>query len=215
MAKKTNASETNPEWLSTYGILTAERILERFKIKLSKDELMNTLKDPNSRYYHLLTLPLKNIFNGILVNQVHDYQVYAQKLMIDYLLSKSEPAEEDANQQGTNAEEELKIKQEDLMRLGETFEARTHEHRELIAESQAWLIQEAPKHDDLSLSDEIAMFSGRAEEMMLILQNLRTEFRTIILDTTSLLNVVPDYYIDEEKLAENQVSLDFDVNLDE
>jgi hypothetical protein len=200
----------NPEWLSTYGILTAERILERFKIKLPQDKLLKTLNDPNSRYYHLLTMPLKNIFNGILINQVHDYQVYIQKLFIDYLLEKKQSAED---QTGTHAEEELKLKQEELIHLGETFDKRTQAHRQLISDSQAWLINEAPTHENLALANELAIFGGRAEEMMLIFQNLRTEFRTIILDISTLLNLVPDYMVDEDKIAENQATLNFNADL--
>ncbi len=199
----------NPEWLSTYGILTAERILERFKIKLPKEKLLQTLSDPNSRYYHLLTMPLKNIFNGILINQVHDYQVYIQKIFIDYLLVKKDSGTET----GTHAEEELKLKQEELIRLGETFDERTQDHRQLISDSQAWLIHEAPTHENLALANELAIFGGRAEEMMLVFQNLRTEFRTIILDIITLLNLVPDYFVDEDKIAENQATLNFNTEL--
>jgi hypothetical protein len=216
MAKKTKKSDTNPEWLSTYGILTAEGILERFKIKLSHDELTKTLKDPTSRHYHLLTLPLKNIFNGILISQVHDYQVYAQKLLIDYNLSKTgTPDESEEEQTGTHAEEELLLKQADLMGLGEALDSKKQEQKQLIAESQAWLIREAPKYDDLGHVSELGEFGSRAEELMFLFQNFRAEFRALILDITSLLNVVPDYSINEEKLAESQVSLDFDANLEE
>ncbi|MCH9717511.1 MAG: hypothetical protein K0U24_00205 [Gammaproteobacteria bacterium] len=216
MAKKTKKSDTNPEWLSTYGILTAEGILDRFKIKLSHDELLETLKDSTSRHYHLLTLPLKNIFNGILVTQVHDYQVYAQKLLIDYNLSKTgTPNESEEEQTGTHSEEELLLKQGDLMGLGEAFDAKKQEQKQLIAESQAWLIHEAPKHNDLGDASELAVFGSRVEDLMFTFQNFRTEFRTLILDITSLLNVVPGYSINEEKLAESQESLDFDSNLEE
>lgn len=215
MAKKIKPSKDNPEWLSTYGILTAERILERFKIRISHDELMKTLKDPESRYYHLLSMPLKNIFNGILVNQVYDYQVYAQKLLIDYKLSMTESLEEDEGNTGTNAEEELTIKQKDLMHLGEAFEEKKQDHRHLIADSQAWLIKEASKKESLARSPEMAEFTECVEQLMLSFQNFLTEFRALILDITSLLNVVPDYHIDEEKMHENQSALDFDPTLSE
>ncbi len=204
-------SGKNPEWLSTYSILTAERILERFSIKLSSDELINTLRDPESHYYHLLTMPLKNIFNGLLINQVHTYQVHVQKLLVRYKLSQTGAA--DDGQLGTHSEEELKVKQKDVIQLGETFEGRKNEHCQLISDSQAWLIREAPKKENVALSSEMAAFGARAEEMMLILKNLRTEFRTLILDVTALLNVLPDYTIDAEEMAESQAALDFDASL--
>ena len=214
MAKKNKTTKANPEWLSTYGILTAERILERFNIRISHDELMTTLKDPESRYYHLLSMPLKNIFNGILVNQVYDYQVYAQKLLIDYKLSMTEKLDDDEST-GTNAEVELTTKQKDLMHLGEEFEEKKQAHRHLIADSQAWLIQEAPKEETLASSPEMTEFTERVEDLMLGFQNFLTEFRTLILDITSLLNVVPDYFMDEDKMHANQGSLGFDPNLSE
>ncbi|MCH9756209.1 MAG: hypothetical protein K0U37_03315 [Gammaproteobacteria bacterium] len=215
MARKDKASKDKPEWLSTYGILTAERILERFNIQISHDELIETLKDPNSQYYHLLSMPLKNIFNGILINQVYDYQVYAQKLFIDYRLSLAEPvADEDGEvAASTNAEAELDLKQADLISLGEAFEERKQDHRQLISDSQAWLIQEASQQEDLGNSVEMAAFSERAEDLMFEFQSFRTEFRTLIIDVTELLNLVSDYYVDEEKMAENQEGLDFNPNL--
>ena len=213
MAKKNKAGQ-NPEWLSTYGILTAERILERFNIRITHDELMSTLKDPESRYYHLLTMPLKNIFNGILINQIYDYQVYAQKLLIDYKLSITDSFDdEDGADAGTHAEQELLVKQVDLMKAGEAFEEKKQDHRYLIADSQAWLIQEAPKQESLANSPEMIEFTDRVEQLMFAFENFRIEFRQLILDITALLNVLPDYHIDEEKMLENQSTLDFDPNL--
>lgn len=212
MHDKTNEiSEANAEWLSTYGVLTAERILERFNIRLSHDELIKTLKNQDSHYHHLLTMPLKNIFNGILVNQVHDYQVYAQKLLIDYKLSKTEPvvSEESEQKKGTHSEEALQTKQIELMQLGEMFTAKKQEHRQLISDSQAWLIQQAPKQENLAQATEMLTFSKHGDDLMLAFQQLRTEFRTLIIEITSLLAVAPNYYMDEEKLAKNHESLAF------
>ncbi len=216
MANTTAETQVNPEWLSTYGILTAERILERFSIRLSHNELLRTLKDPESRYYHLLSMPLKNIFNGILISQVHDYQVYIQKTLIDYKLATTGGLEnEDDNQRGTNAEEEICIKQDELIALGETFEEKKYAHRQLISDSQRWLIYEAPQQNSLGKSPELAEFNERAEELSFAFKDLRATFRTLILDVTALLQVMPDYYIDEEKMARNQEALGFNADLDD
>ena len=43
---------TEPEykaWISTYGLLTADRILSRFNIRLSTEELTQALNQKNSR----------------------------------------------------------------------------------------------------------------------------------------------------------------------
>ncbi len=215
--KKNSKAENQPEWLSTYGILTAERVLERFNVRLSREELTAQLHDSNSRYYHLLTLPMKNLFNGILMNQVYDYQVYAQRVLVDYVLSNpnaSDVAEE--KEAGTDAEAALERKQEEVIRLGEAFEEKQKAHVELIAESQAFLIEKAPNVEAaLGGSRELKAFSSRAEEVMLAFQASRTEFRTLILEVTSLLSVVPYYHIDEETLAESQERLMFNPDLPE
>ena len=202
----------NPEWLSTYGFLTAERILERFKIKLSKSELLKTLHDPNGRYHHLLTMPLKNIFNGILINQVYDYQVYAQKLFVDYFLYRKNIGKT-TDQRGTHAEEELAIKKDELIQLGTQIDEKIYQHRQLISDSQAWLIHEAPTHKQLALAEELAIFGERAEALMSTFTQLRTVLRTLILDIKTLLSLIPDYQIDEEKIAENQANLNFNITL--
>ena len=50
-------------WFPTYGMLTSQRILERFGIHLSNEELSSATKDPESLYFQLLRIPLKNLFN--------------------------------------------------------------------------------------------------------------------------------------------------------
>ena len=37
-------------WLSTYGLITAERILERFQIHLHHEDLLSAIKNPKSFY---------------------------------------------------------------------------------------------------------------------------------------------------------------------
>jgi hypothetical protein len=34
-------------WMSTYGLITAERILERYKIRLQHEELASAMKNPS------------------------------------------------------------------------------------------------------------------------------------------------------------------------
>jgi hypothetical protein len=131
-------------WFSTYGTLTSERILERFKIYLTNKELLAATKNPRSFYYQLLRIPLKNVFNGIILQQGHDYQVYAQKLFVDYLLS-GESNKEEASP-GANTREDLEVLRLQLMSVGEEFSKQELVHQSLIYESQASLIK---------LSDEL------------------------------------------------------------
>ncbi len=131
-------------WFSTYGLLTAKRILEGFKIYLDNEELTAAFKNPGSVYYLLLRVPLKNVFNGIILQQAHDYQIYAQKLFIDYLLSGE--GNKDAESPGANTREDLEALRNKLMEIGANFNKDEEIHQRLIFDSQASLIK---------LSDEL------------------------------------------------------------
>lgn len=128
-------------WFSTYGLLTSGRILERFNIKLENDELVIAMKDPLNVFHQLLLVPLKNVFNGIILQQAHDYQVYAQKLFVDYLLSGESGKSEDSP--GANTRDDLEQQRVHLIEVGESFNAQEEAHQHLIAESQASSIQVA------------------------------------------------------------------------
>ncbi len=119
---------------STYGLLTSSRILEHFNIKLANDELLIAMKDPFSVYHQLLIIPLKNIFNGIILQQAHDYQVYAQKLFVDYLLSGESGKPEESP--GANTRDDLEQQRLHLIEVGEAFNNQETAHQHLIAESQ-------------------------------------------------------------------------------
>lgn len=122
-------------WFSTYGLLTSGRILERFNIKLENDELITAMKDPLNVYHQLLIVPLKNVFNGIILQQAHDYQVYAQKLFVDYLLSGESGKSGDSP--GANTREDIEQQRLHLIEVGESFNELEVAHQHLIAESQA------------------------------------------------------------------------------
>ena len=127
------------QWYSTYGLLTSKRILERLNIYLENDELISAIKNPLSVYYQLLKVPLKNVFNGIILQQVYDYQVYAQKLFIDYLLSGEGSKDEESA--GANTREDLELERTKLVEIGDGFNHQEVLHQNLIAESQASLIK--------------------------------------------------------------------------
>ena len=126
-------------WLSTYGTLTANRILERFNIYLDSDELVSAIKDPLSIYHQLLIVPLKNVFNGIILQQAQSYQVYAQKLFIDYLLTGESGKEETSP--GANTRDDLEQERIKLVTLDEDFQNLVFTHQQLISESQLALIK--------------------------------------------------------------------------
>lgn len=130
-------------WFSTYGLITAERILGKYSITLPQDELLEAITTPLSFYRYLLQIPLKNVLNGIVLQQASDYHIYAQKLFIDYLLSGESSKEPDS--QGAGTRESLEDERQQLVQLGDEFHKLELEQDNLIASSQASLMKIA--HD--------------------------------------------------------------------
>lgn len=128
-------------WFSTYGLITVQRILERYKIKLQQDDLLFTLKTPDTFYHRLLRVPLRNVFNGIILQQARDYQLYAQKIFIDYLLSGESGKEESAP--GGNTRVDLEAERVRLVSMTESFHKLEFNQEKLIAESQKILMKNA------------------------------------------------------------------------
>ncbi|WP_131794543.1 hypothetical protein [Fluoribacter gormanii] len=126
-------------WFSTYGVITAERILGRYKVNLAQSELVEAIKSPYSFYHRMLRVPLKNVLNGIVLQQANDYHVYTQKLFIDYLLSGENSKGEEA--QGASIREDLENERQQLVTLGDEFHNVHGQHDYLIANSQAALIR--------------------------------------------------------------------------
>lgn len=147
-------------WCSTYGIVTAQRLLELYKIKLEPEDLIQTLKKADSFYHGLLKIPMRNVFNGIIWQQARDYQIYAQKLFIDYLLSGETNKDEEAP--GASLREDLEVQRQELLGLNDNFHALEMDQERLIARCQASLIKDADtwasdiKKISLSLKKKLA-----------------------------------------------------------
>ncbi len=133
------ASNELSTWLSTYGLVTTERILEKYKIRLPQEELVTAIKNPNTFYHHLIRVPLKNVLNGIILQQAYDYQVYAQKLFIDYLMSGETAKPEESP--GGLTREDLEKERQTLVEMSDEFHKQELAHDRVIAESQASLIK--------------------------------------------------------------------------
>lgn len=278
-------------WFPTYGLVTAKRILDRFNIHIDNDELALAINNSQSIYYQLLRVPIKNIFNGIILQQANDYQVYAQKLFIDYLLSVESLQNEEGP--GATTREDLETERIKLISVGEAFSKQESSHVNLIAESQAKLIelsqnlqtsiQQATKKirsilqehsiekDDafiqkalhtamiqlmspidskdvetyflkslnealdvrlpkaleqkmslvlyefgdprVELENMLTPFLERAAEVGSELRSFRRQFYDIILQTTQLMNYLPDHMPNEQREQENRSSLYFDPGL--
>ena len=209
-------------WFSTYGLLTADRILERFNLHLPHEELIRTIHDPRSVYFKLLRVPLKNVFNGIILQQAHDYQIYAQKLFIDYLLSGEDAKEKEAP--GAMTREDLEQQRLKLIEMGEEFRELEEAHQTLIADSQACLVELSKDLNALlkqaeetphTLEESLSPFLEQAEDMNINLRSYRSQFYNVILRVTELLKLLPDYVPDQTKVADNRESLVFDALIGE
>lgn len=272
------------KWFSTYGFITAERILSKFHISLPQEDLLDAIKSPNSFYHKILSIPIKNVLNGIVLQQANDYHVYVQKLFIDYLLSGE--SGKDAGSQGASVREQIEEERSKLLILGEEYHQKKVEHDALIASSQlalinitkSWnkefeaamklfsttlasagidvkksVVRKAINHimihgvdkgkvteaiaselntsisDDLndkllahlagliSLSNDftqnIQEFTQKTEQMAIDSRNFRTQFYDIILRTTALIKLLPDYRINMEQDKINREPLYFDKNI--
>lgn len=205
-------------WFSTYGLLTSERILARYNINLPHDELINSVKNPNSIYFQLLRMPLKNIFNGIILQQARDFQIYAQKLFVDYLLSGADAKDKDSP--GAATREDIEMARIQLMETGEAFRKVEESHLILIAENQAKLVELTQDLNELIRTPQLLKQTmiddvSRAEDINISLRSFRNQFYNHILRITELLRLMSDYHFDEEKIAENRSALEFDALIGE
>ena len=206
-------------WFSTYGLLTANRILDRFKIHLSHDDLVRALKQEDNVYYPLIRVPLKNIFNGIVLEQAYDYQVYLQKLFIDYRLSDEYAKAPDSP--GQSIRNDLNDIFNEVSKVIKDFSELRLNHLKLISESQAWLISLVRQRKtvgkqifefltDPGFIENSQQFIHRTEEEAVLLKNYRSQYQGFILKTTELINLLPDYRIEAESEEENRETLFFD-----
>ena len=121
-------------WFSTYGILTYKRILEKFKIKLGYKFIVELSRKQYSLYSLLIQSSAINVFNSIIFQQASDYQIYVQKIIIDYQLS--EEAKKDETMQGANVRAELESERKNLVSLNAEFQNQLFNQEKLIFNTQ-------------------------------------------------------------------------------
>ena len=135
----TQEAEVASHWIPTYGAVTAEKILERYDIRLTQEELFHALSNQNCVFLRLIQVPLKHVFNGLILQQAKDYQTYAQKQYIDYLISG------DVDQEESQSGGELEATRKELVTIGEAFQEEELINEKLIAQSQLFLIKTTQK----------------------------------------------------------------------
>lgn len=204
---------------STYAFLITDRVLDRFGLSLTQSEIAAVMKNPRSIYFQLLLVPCKNIINGIIYQQAYDYQVYAQKLFIDYLVSGS--ANDAPDSPGAAIRDDLEQIRLKLVELSEEFEKDVFAHKTLINQSQGKLVELVktlkPIQDNETLATQVAQtmspYLERVTDLAQVLRNDRIEFKNIILDTQRLILLLPDYPNNEAQGEENRSALLFDDQL--
>lgn len=197
-----------PSWFSTYGVLTSQRLLGQFKIKLENAELIEAINNPHSIYYLLLHLPLKNVFNGIILQQASDYLLYAQKLFIDYLISGD--ANEEGASQGADTREALEQARLKLLDMSEAFTKQETQHKRLIADSQASLIKFAAKlqqslHQAASKIAKILKQHGIVKEEKLIQQAIRVVLIHCEKIDNQSISTTPDCWVSMAQIMETKL----------
>lgn len=207
------------DFSSTYAFLTADRILDRFGLSLTQQELTAALKNPNSVYFQLLLVPFKNVINGIIYQQAYDYQVYLQKIFVDYLVSGA--GNDDPDAPGASLRQDLDENRLKLAELAEQFEKDALAHKTLINQSQGKLLELVkslvPFEEGEQAADEVALsmkpFLEQVDDLAQALRNYRVEFKTLIVDTLRLIQLLPGYKENPTREEENRSMLLFDDQL--
>lgn len=213
-------------WFSTYGLITAERILSLVGFHLKHDDLIQAINDETSIYHVFLDVPFKNILNGIILNQVKDYREYAQRLFVDFLLSGSGnvPAPEAGEIHPGGTKDLLEQDRLRLIEMAEQLDIEEFEHNKLIAESQKALIElgkETKSQASITaeyrqeVSDKMSFYYNKATILTQKVRQYRHEFYDLILHVRDLLETLPDYRPNEEKLNEHRAALLFDTHIGE
>lgn len=127
--------------LSTYGLFTADRILQKFGIKLTPDVLKAHIKNPHTFYHRLMRLPALLTFNEIIHEQGSDRQAYVQQRMINYIYSPEAAKSED--EPGAEYRQQLENQRQALIQLNKHFEAVIKEQQALDYQTTQLLKEKA------------------------------------------------------------------------
>lgn len=101
---------------STYSVLTAERILERYEINLPKTRVKSQIFHRDTFYHKLMYLPAKQLNMDVHYEQCRDIQAYAQQKLIHYLFSGE--TGKDNKEPGLEFREDIENKRLKLVNMG-------------------------------------------------------------------------------------------------
>ncbi len=210
------------QWLSTYGLVTVQRIFDLFHFDIEYTNAKEILNNKNRVYYNFLRVPFINIFNNIIISQVEGYREYIQKIFIDYLLSGA-ANETNAPSQGASIRETLEEDRQKFMSLADEFDIECFNHNSLIADSQASLIkmakgkfknmEEVQDSDKQELLELVENFEEKGKLLTAKFRDFRRLFQEMIVTTQELMDTLPNYQVDEQQLEMYKESINFDTNI--
>lgn len=211
-------------WYSSYGLVTVGRIFDLMGIHFNQTELLQVSHSQNSPYYQLLQTPLKNIFNGIILDQATDFREYVQKMLVDYLLSGAADLSEDQTKP-EGAKLVLDDMRLDVIASGDQFDLLQFEHHKLIANTQnamIELVRELPDPPQIlndsfnhALVEVVAPYLEQAESITYQAKEYRTKFYNMIFRARETLDTIPEYFNTLDTQPEHIEALYFDANFGE
>lgn len=111
---------------STYSVLTAERLLEQFNVKLTSKRIKQQVFHTDTFYHKLMFLPARAINLNVHYEQCRDFQAYAQQKLIHYLFSGETSKSEE--EPGNQMRDDIENKRLKLIEMGK--EMAEWEHKE-------------------------------------------------------------------------------------
>ena len=123
----------------THALITIQRILRYGGLILSNTQCVILYNAQGTFLRTILANSIKIVLAGILISHSKEFQMYAGKLLVDYLLSGASDAGEEAAGNSTRfiLEENRRV----IMQLSRRLYKHEMQYKTLIAEMQQWRIQ--------------------------------------------------------------------------
>jgi len=198
------------ETVSTYRLLTAQRILQNHQIELSQVELHQAVTEVNNRLYPVIHYSFDLIFAQLILDQGHTYLVVAQQNMVDILLNTqkdTEPSDDDSSSQPSSGEEALltlQALQKELQALNQEEADANFFLQELVAETQQTIgeLVKDPQETSETIQATLQPFAQRTQTEQKNIIALREKIRDWMIRMNQLILVLPDYKQDPAKRAQ-------------
>lgn len=196
---------------STYGVLTAQRILQNHHIELSQAELLQAVSQPDNRFYPVLHCSFDLIYAQLILDQAHTYLVVAQQTIVDILLNRQqktgsldEDSESSESVSGEEAQVHLVALQKELQDLNQQESDEKFFLQELVAETQDTIGDLLKNNMETIENIQMALrsFIQRTEVTQKNILDFRAKIRDWMIRMNQVILVLPDYKQDPIKRAQ-------------